>query len=83
MKGQSKGMSVFVMKGRLIHTNSNDNIVIEFLTQESERGMSSFAINGMITALKRINNQPSTEFIGTFKKGPFNLHPPVTKYHKT
>ena len=56
MKGQSKGMSVFVMKGRLIHTNSNDNIVIEFLTQESERGMSSFAINGMITALKKINN---------------------------
>ena len=36
--------------------NSNDTIVIEFLTQEFERGMSSSAINGMITVIKKIKN---------------------------
>ena len=62
--------------------NSNDTIVIEFLTQEFERGMSSSAINGMITVIKKINSHASTELIRTFKKGPFNLCLPVTKYHK-
>ena len=36
----------------------------------------------MITAIKKINSQASTELIRTFKKGAFNLCPPVTKYHK-
>ena len=62
--------------------NSNDTIVIEFLTQEFKRGLSSSAINGMITAIKKINSQTSTELIRTFKKGALNLRPPVTKYHK-
>ena len=62
--------------------NSNDTIVIEFLTQEFERSMSSSAINGMITAIKRINSHASTELIRTFKKEAFNLCLPVTKYHK-
>ena len=59
--------------------NSNDTIVIEFLTQESNP---SSAINGMITAIKKTNSQASTELIRTFKKRAFNLRPPVTKYHK-
>ena len=29
-----------------------------------------------------INSHASTELIKTFKEGPFNLRPPVTKYHK-
>ena len=62
--------------------NSNDTKVIEFLTQEFERGMSSSASNGRITAIKKINSQASTELIRTFKKGAFNLRPPVTKYNK-
>ena len=33
--------------------NSNNNMVTEFLTQEFERDLSSSAINGMITAIKR------------------------------
>ena len=61
---------------------SDDNIFIEFLKQEFERGMSSFAPNGMITAIKEINSQPSTEIVRTFKKAAFSLHPPVTKYHR-
>ena len=36
--------------------NSNDTIVIEFLTQEFQRSMSSSAINGMITAIKKISS---------------------------
>ena len=35
-------------------------------------------MNGMITAIQKINSQASTELI----KGAFNLRPPVTKYHK-
>ena len=62
--------------------NSNDTIIIEFVTQEFERGMSSSAINGMITEIKKINSQASTEVIRTFKKRAFNLRPPVTKYLK-
>ena len=44
--------------------------------------MSSSAMNGMITAIQKINSQASAELIRTFKKGAFNLRPPVTKYHK-
>ena len=40
--------------------------------------MSSPAINGMITAIKKINYQASAEIPRTFKKGAFNLHPAVT-----
>ena len=77
MKGQSKGVS-FCHERKADPYNSNDTIV-EFFTQEFERGMSSFAINGMVTVIKKINSQASTELINTFKKRAFNLHPPVTK----
>ena len=36
----------------------------------------------MITTIKKIKNQASAEIIRTFKKGAFNVRPPVTKYHK-
>ena len=45
--------------------------------------MSSSVINGMITAIKKINNQANSELIRTFKNGAFNLRPQVTKYHKS
>ena len=57
--------------------NSNDTIVIEFLTQEHERGMPSSAINGMITAVKKVNSQARTELKRTFKNEAFNLRPPL------
>ena len=77
-EGAIKRYISFYQKRETDPCNSDDTIVIEILTQEFERGMSSSALNGMIPEIKKINNQASTETVRTLKKGAFNLHPPVT-----
>ena len=55
-EGAIKSYASFCHEREADPYNSNDTRVIEFLTQEFERVMSSSAINGMITVIKKIKN---------------------------
>ena len=81
-EGAIKSYISFCQKRRLIHTFQMITYLLSFSNKNLREVMSSFAPNGMITAIKEINSQPSTEIVRTFKKAAFSLHPPVTKYHR-
>ena len=55
-EGAIKSYVIFCHERETDPYNSNDTIVTEFLTQAFERSMSSSAINGMITAIKKVNS---------------------------
>jgi len=55
--------------------------VLEFLTQEFDRGLKYSTICGNITAISKVTSIESNTLIQTFKKGAYNLRPPKTKYH--
>ena len=83
-EGAIKRYISFCRKAEANLYNSNDTIVIEFLTQEFGRGMSSSVINCMIAAIKKISNQDSGYPINKiFTNRFFKIYMAIAKYEHT
>ena len=55
--------------------------MLELLTNEFDRGLKYSSICGLTTSISKITQIEGDKLISMFKRGTYNLRPPVTKYN--